>query len=268
MLIVKSTDGGNTFSSPVKVTNFYDLPDCFTYTGESAFRACVPTAPATHRSVFRAENYPSGAALSDTRIVVDFGSYINPHSNETLGNCSPNGLSALTGLNKFSGVGVVNGCNNDILRSVSVNGGASFTGTKTDPRELPAISNEGTQLADQWWQWTAKAPNGKAVTSYYDRQYGTDMATGAMDVTLFNGSSTHIRVTDASMPAGNDFPGVHGFSTFFGDYSGIAVGSDGVAHPVWMDNRNPLFSFDPSADPRVLFKVGFQADIYTASIKL
>ena len=60
--------------------------------------------------------------------MIDFGSYINPHSNETLGNCSPNGLSALTGLNKFSGVGVVNGCNNDILRSVSVNGGASGTG--------------------------------------------------------------------------------------------------------------------------------------------
>ncbi len=42
VLIVKSTDGGETWSSPVKVADFYDLPDCFTYTGQDAFRACVP----------------------------------------------------------------------------------------------------------------------------------------------------------------------------------------------------------------------------------
>jgi hypothetical protein len=40
-------------------------------------------------------------------------------------------------------------------------------------------------------------------------------------------------------------------------------------NPVWMDNRNPLFSFDttPGADPRVLIQVGFGADIYTANIR-
>ena len=31
VLLAKSTDGGNTFSPPVKVADYYDLPDCATY---------------------------------------------------------------------------------------------------------------------------------------------------------------------------------------------------------------------------------------------
>src|SRR5207253_6029017 len=77
MLIVKSTNGGASFGGPVKVTDFYDLPDCFTYTGQDFGRACVPTAPLSGTSIFRAEDYPSGIALSNTKIVVDFGSYLN-----------------------------------------------------------------------------------------------------------------------------------------------------------------------------------------------
>jgi hypothetical protein len=270
ILIVKSTDGGATFGGPVKVGNYFDLPDCFTYTAEDFGRACVPTAPLSGTSVFRAANYPSGVALTNTKIVVDYGSYINQDSNQiTLGNCTPAGLNPDTGLNLYTGVGNAGGCNNDIIRSTSTSAGAHFNGTGQDPQKMPVISQEGAQLSDQWWQWTAKA-KGRAITSYYDRQYGTDQSTGFMDYTLFldlNGK--HVRVTDSSMPPGADFPDDQGYSLFFGDYSGLAIGSDGIAHPVWMDNRNPLFSFDttPGADPRVLIQVGFGADIYTANIR-
>src|SRR5437868_13241 len=62
MLLVKSTDGGNTFSAPVKVSDYFDLPDCATYQGgQDAGRACVPAKGASQSSVFRATNYPSGA---------------------------------------------------------------------------------------------------------------------------------------------------------------------------------------------------------------
>src|SRR5438093_4778548 len=60
ILLVKSTDGGVTWSDPVKVGNFYDLPDCYTYTGYDFGRACVPTAPLSGTNIFRATNYPSG----------------------------------------------------------------------------------------------------------------------------------------------------------------------------------------------------------------
>ena len=158
ILIVKSTDGGATWSAPVKVADFYDLPDCFAFTGFDQFRACVPTAPLSGTSIFRATNYPSGAAVDDDTVVIDFGSYINPHSNPTLGNCTPDGFSATTGLNLYVGVGEVGGCNNDILRSISTDGGSSFTGTTTAADELEAVSNDGDVPTDQWWQWTALNP--------------------------------------------------------------------------------------------------------------
>ena len=268
ILIVKSTDGGATWSAPVKVADFYDLPDCFAFTGFDQFRACVPTAPLSGTSIFRATNYPSGAAVDDDTVVIDFGSYINPHSNPTLGNCTPDGFSATTGLNLYVGVGEVGGCNNDILRSISSDGGSSFTGTTTAADELEAVSNDGDVPTDQWWQWTALNPkSGGVVTAFYDRSYGDCQATGCMDITLRRSNGTFVRVTDDSMPPSNEFPDVNGFSVFMGDYMGLAVGNDGKAHPVWTDSRNPIFAYDPTAaDPRVPVFAGFGADIYTASI--
>src|SRR6202011_4739970 len=62
ILLAKSTDGGVSFSLPVKVGDYYDLPDCSTYQGgQDAGRACVPEKGSSMNSVFRATNYPSGA---------------------------------------------------------------------------------------------------------------------------------------------------------------------------------------------------------------
>src|SRR5262249_20966639 len=62
VLLSKSTDGGQTFSSPVKVSTYYDLPNCDTYQGDGADpgRSCVPEKGSSNISVFRATNYPSG----------------------------------------------------------------------------------------------------------------------------------------------------------------------------------------------------------------
>jgi hypothetical protein len=263
MLIVKSTDGGQSFGAPVKVSDWNDLPDCLTYTGHDAFRACVVTAPASDLSIFRATNYPSGVAVTNNRIVVTFGSYINRHSNPTRGNCTPTGFSADTGLNLYDGVGEANGCNNDIVVSVSTDGGASFTGTSTPVEQLPSISDERATLADQWWQWAALTPRGGVAVAYYDRKYGDAQQTGFMDITMRRGNGSHVRVTDRSLPPLNEFPEA-GASTgiFLGDYIGLAVGADGQAHPAWADTRNPIFTQDP-ADARQLVPAGQGSDIYT-----
>jgi hypothetical protein len=266
MLIVKSTDGGASFGTPVKVSDYYDLPDCLTYTGQNAGRACVPTAPLSNRNIFRATNYPVGVAPSNSTVFVTLGSYINRNSNPARGNCTPDGFSATTGLATYQGVGVVDGCNNDIVLSASVNGGASFTGGTTPVASLPSVSDEraGGHLADQWWQWAALTPSGGLASSYYDRKYGNDQSSGEMDVTLRRGNGAHVRVTDASMPPPAEFRASAAvpFSTFFGDYSGLAVGSDGMAHPVWVDSRNPSFA-PGSPDPRQLVTIGPGSDIYT-----
>lgn len=105
MLLARSTDGGNTFSAPVKVGDFYDLPDCPTYQGgNGAGSGCVPDKGATTNSFFRAANYPVGAVdpRDDVEVVVTFGSDINRHSRESNG-CLPQGFEATTALPLYSG---------------------------------------------------------------------------------------------------------------------------------------------------------------------
>jgi hypothetical protein len=134
--------------------------------------------------------------------------------------------------------------------SVSTDAGASFTGTATPVEQLPSISDErpGGPFADQWWQWAALNPEtGRVTTAYYDRKYGDAQQTGFMDITLRRGDGSHMRVTNRSLPPTQEFPEAGASSgVFLGDYMGVAVGSDGVAHPVWTDT--PATPPDPVGD--------------------
>jgi len=239
VLLVKSVDGGNTFSAPVKVSDYYDLPDCATYQGGKDFgRACVPEKGASMNSYFRGVNYPTGAVnpTNASQVVVTFGSYINKFSNEANG-CAPAGINPATGNNEYTGVKTPGACNNKILESVSNDGGLTFTGTASDPRVEPTVNQDPGQVGtDQFWQWEAFNKNGKLGVSYYDRQYGADETTGYSDVSL-SGSGDLVnfvvlRVTSSSMPPPTEFGG-----TFFGDYSGLSAVDDAL--PLWMDTRNP-----------------------------
>ncbi len=237
VLLAKSTDGGNTFSAPVKVSDFYELPDCVTYQGADPGVACVPEKGETHNSIFRASNYPSGAVNPrDPREVdVTVASYINRHSNEGNG-CVPQGTNPDTFQPRYTGVKTAGACNNDILISRSTNAGASFTGGSTDVRQLPAVRDDDPR-ADQFWQWAAFDPKGRLAVSYYDRAYGNDELTGFSDISLSGTRDGEdfgtVRVTSSSMPPPTQFTG----SNFYGDYSGLSAGD--VAHPLWMDTRDP-----------------------------
>jgi hypothetical protein len=281
MLLVKSTDGGASFGAPVKVGDFYDLPDCATYQGgQDPGRACVPEKGSSMNSVFRANNYPSGAVAPNNpnRIAVTFGSYINPNSNESNG-CTPQGFAS-DGQNKFTGVKMFGACNNDILVSVSTNGGASFTGTHTDPRELTSVTQGANRTkTDQFWQWAAFASGGRLTVSYYDRQYGNDEMNGysdisvsdSRDLTTFNTT----RATSSSMPPPTQFTNAEGNGLFMGDYTGLTVTDE--AYPVWADTRiDDLFlcpgTGQPGVPPNLCtgFESGGQQandqDIFTAGV--
>jgi len=244
ILLARSTDGGQTFSAPTLVGNYYDLPDCATYQGgQDLFRSCVPEKGTAQNSVFRAANYPSGGVnpANPSQVVVTYGSYINRDSNESNG-CTPAGLSTTTGINLYTGVKTPGACNNKILLSVSGDGGATFTGTTTDPRQLPVVNTTSRQAhTDQWFQWAAFTPKGTLVTSYYDRQYGSDEVTGKMDFSVSTSANlsgfTVTRATSSSMPLPTQFPDAQGNSVFIGDYTGVTAVSG--AHPLWSDTRNP-----------------------------
>ncbi|HEX2916185.1 MAG TPA: sialidase family protein [Chloroflexia bacterium] len=252
MLLVKSTDGGATFGDPVKVSDYYDLPDCAAYqAGKDAGRSCVPEKGSTSNSFFRATNYPVGAVnpKDPGQVVVTLGSYINAYSNEKTG-CVPDGFSAVFGLDLYQGVKTLGACSNHILVSVSNNGGKSFTGTTTDPRKLTTATDGNRQRqADQWFQWADFSRNGFAV-SYYDRQYGNDEVSGYSDFSLASSGNLKDfnveRATTSSMPPPSQFAGV-----FWGDYTGMAT-ADNKAYPIWSDTRNAeLFVCPGTAKPGV-----------------
>jgi hypothetical protein len=247
ILLAKSTDGGTTFSAPVKVTDYYDLPDCVTYTGQDAGRQCVPDKR-DNTSFFRATNYPVGAVdpRNPRHVVVTVGSYINRGSKESNG-CIPTGVNPATGANRFTGVRTVGACNNGIIVSESKNAGATFTGQTTDPRTMPLVTQGARQLkTDQWFQWADYTRDGRLAVSYYDRQYGNAELTGASDFSLSGSRDVRtfasVRVTSSSMPAPTQFSGL-----FWGDYTGLAAWT-GTAHPAWSDTRTPeIFTCPGSA---------------------
>ena len=275
IFLSKSADGGETFGPPVKVSDFYDLPDCAATQHRDFGRACVPEKGPTTNSVFRATNYPSGVVnpTNSRQVVVTFGSYINKFSNETNG-CFPTFFSPF-GNPTYTGSKVAGACNNKILVSVSNDAGATFTGTGTDPRIEPTVNTDPAQATtDQFWQWAAMAKNGKLAVSYYDRQYGTDETTGFSDVSL-SGSGDLVnygvfRVTSSANPPPTQFSG-----NFLGDYSALDAIND--AHPVWADTRDPdLFAcpISVSATPAVCTgsarnaSVANDQDIFTANLPI
>ena len=236
VLLSRSTDGGRSFSAPVKVSDYYDLPDCQTYQHQDEGVACVPEKGPTSNSIFRAANYPVGGVdpRDPSKIVVTVASYINRDSNESNG-CVPRGYNAETFQPRYRGVKNPGACNNDIVISRSGNGGKTFTGGSANVRTLPAIRGAAPH-ADQFWQWATFDPRGRFVVSFYDRGYGDDERTGFSDMTLAGSRDgttyAQARITTASMPPASQFEG-----SFFGDYSGLAALNG--AHPFWMDTRDP-----------------------------
>jgi hypothetical protein len=238
VLLAQSTDGGGSFSAPVKVGTFYDLPDCATYQGGAdAGSGCVPEKGSTAASIFRAANYPYGAVdpRNPSTIAVTYGSYINASSNEANG-CVPAGTSSSTGQSLYTGVKTPGACHNAIVLSVSTDGGASFTGTSQDVRSLPvAEATTAQRSTDQFFQGMAFASSGKLMVSAYDRSYGTDETTGSSDISVLTSSDltsfSSQRVTTSSMPPATEFSG-----TFFGDYAQLATAGH-TAYPVWSDTR-------------------------------
>jgi hypothetical protein len=237
VLITKSVDGGHTFSVPTRVSYYYDLPDCYAYTGQDFGRACLPTKSKVQNSYFRAWNYPSPAVdpANPKHVVVTFGSYINKNSKESNG-CVPGSFDPDTGQDLYTGVRTDHACNNDILITSSTDGGTSFG--STDPRTLRTVnSTAGQAESDQFFQWATFTPNGRFVATYYDRQYTTDRYSGFSGITLSSSrtltSWTNVNVTNsAQMPPPTQFSGL-----FYGDYIGLTA-TDTTAHPVWSDTRD------------------------------
>ena len=260
MLLAKSTDGGQSFSSPVKVSDYYELPDCDTYQGAGADpgRACVPEKGSSNVSVFRATNYPSGQVdpTNAKRVTVAFGSYINKDSNESNG-CAPSrphpddGNPTLHRRQDAGSVQQQDPVGRVQQRWVVVRQLDRSTRVRSALPRRSSTNRRGQNGTDQFWQWSAFTKKGQLAVDYYDRQYGHDETNGSSDFSLSGSQDLsnfgQVRVTSSSMPAPTQFGGLKG-GQFYGDYIGLAALDK--AHPIWSDTRSPdLFVCPGTATP-------------------
>jgi hypothetical protein len=219
-LVVKSTDGGATWSTPVRASDV--LSD-----GANDYPVNVQGRQTLSNSQFRVNSAgnltidPSSGALfvtwSDNR----------------------NGTAANT--------------NTDVFVSASTDGASTWS------RPL-AVSRAAN---DQFYPWAAVGPDGALDVVYFDRSY--DAANSKYGVTLAELAAGAHNFTLERVDTGLSDPnharwfsaGTNGQTTFLGDYNGLAVGSDGIAHPFWTEMRRVV---------TVNHATGTTEDAFTAAV--
>jgi hypothetical protein len=151
MLLAKSTNGGQSFSTPVVVSNFYELPDCLTHQNSDPGRVCVPEKAVDQFDVPRCE-LPIGRGQPEEPVADRRDARVLHQQGLHRPGCTPTGWNPTTLQALYNGV-KTGTCNNDILVSVSNDGGATFTGTTANPRtEQTANPDPNQAKSDQFWQ--------------------------------------------------------------------------------------------------------------------
>jgi hypothetical protein len=152
--------------------------------------------------------------------------------------------------------GTIDNTNADVFLVESTDRGATWS----SPQIVSAAPG------DQFFPWVAVSPSdGTVNVSFMDRSY--DPASTKYGMTLARlrpGTSTFdLQRVDTGLSDPNHalwFTGQAGGgpTTWNGDYSGLAVGSDGIAHPIWTDMRRIV---------TVKGVTGTNEDIMTAAVR-
>src|SRR5437868_1591065 len=212
-LVVKSSDGGATWSAPVRASDV--LSD-----GASDYPINVQGRQTLSNSQFRV-NSAGNLAIDPTTGAL----FVTWSDNR-------NGTASST--------------NTDVFVAGSTDGGVTWSA----PVAVSTAAN------DQFYPWAAVAPDGTLEVVYFDRSY--DAANSKYGVTLAKLGGSAQRVdTGLSDPNNARWFSVSGETAFLGDYNGLAIGSDGVAHPFWTDMRRVV---------TVNHATGTTEDAFTAAV--
>ncbi len=224
-LVVRSTDGGATFQGPFQAV----FP---VFDGVDDYPINIDGRQTLTNSQFRvisagnlAADLASGPGFSTTRLYYTF---------------SDNRNGRLTG--DFNTVKT----NIDVFVSRSDDGGTTWSSP------VPVLRGKAAKN-DQWFPWADVGPDGTLWVAFKDRSYDPDnIKYGETIASSHDGITFTAQRVDTALSNPNDsrwFTAggqTQGKATFIGDYEGLAVGSDGVAHPLWTDMRVRAFETVPA----------------------
>ncbi len=258
--IVKSTDGGASFSKPLAVATVADI---------------IPPAS----TAFRVNSFPAGAAAPNGDIYLAWSGEV-PNDDSTYG-----GTTACA----YFWVGpsaVYNNCHSAAVYSKSSDGGATWSapapilstinGSDRVAVGYPApdgLAAPAARRVDTFWPGVAASPSGTVYMSAYSAGTVSPWQTCAtpdagaagrincltldgyihnarLDYHVTNlGSGNVAKVTGNPINTRNGFGG-----GFIGDYTDLAVGSDDSYHAFWTDTNNKQdvvwfygFEFEPTS---------------------
>ncbi len=219
-LVVKSTDGGATWTAPVRASDIIN-------DGADDYPINVDGRQTLSNSQFRV-NSAGNLAVDATSAAL----FVVWSDNR-------NGTAFNT--------------NTDVFMTKSTDGGATWSSP------VAVSSAQG----DQFYPWAAVAPEGTLNVAFFDRSYNP--ANSKYGITLARlAPRRHIfrlQRVDTGLSDPNHarwFSSTTGGKTrFLGDYNGMAVGSDSVAHPLWTDIRRAVMVRGIS---------GTNEDIFTAAV--
>lgn len=234
--MVKSTDGGASWSKPVAISPIVDISPI-------------------KNTAFRVNSFPMADAAPNGDLYVNWSSVVNNSASTTL--CSSNS------------------CHDAALYSKSTDGGATWSApslvdpaldasTRT-PIGYPVTQPDGTTLTapaahrvDQLFTSVAISPSGRVYMSAYVgdvvspwqtcAKANTPTAVGRIDCLTLGNYVNNTRLDydvvditngNAQLVTTHPINSRYGFGGgFFGDYTDIAVGSDNTFHAFWTDSNN------------------------------
>jgi len=246
--VVSSHDGGVTWSKPIAISTLADIPPPF-------------------HTVFRDNSYPAGAVASDGTLVAAWAAEVSNTATSYGGD--PNCAYFIVG----SAATYAN-CHSTIVVSMSTDGGMTWSApalafpalnamTQTAigyPVTQPggsAFNAPAAHRVDMVFPAVAAGPNGEVYVSTYAADVVSPWQTcaagpappeGRINCTVL-GNYTHNSRLDyvvTNLTTGvTQTVSTHPINTrngfgggFFGDYTDLAVGSDGTFHAVWTDSNN------------------------------
>lgn len=137
--------------------------------------------------------------------------------------------------------------NVDVFVSASADGGSTWGGPVD-------VASGASAAGDQFFPWAAVRKDGQLFVAYKDRSYDPhNVLFGETLVTSADQGATFSAPMEVSSALSNPNDSrwftaggtTNGKATFIGDYEGLAIGSDGVAHPIWTDMSLQTFQSAP-----------------------